>query len=173
MFVIFFSESKQNNEKTPVQKTDESIELLFDNDAKNDDNVDSFMLYRTYTNNDYVLSLSNDEYVLMQPDNTNRFIGKFSYYNGNNVFDFVSKNELYNKYGLNSKKINMNNLFYVKAFYDTHIYNGIECYHKELNDNQELSFDFLVYFKETKEGKYLVATKLLNNPSIDFENAYF
>lgn len=148
---------------------------LLNSDASKDKVVASEMLYRGYQGTGFILSLDKDgKYSLMPEHNsTTYFTGDYEVFNGDKVFDFIKKSEL-SDLGLNPRKINNKNLYYVKAYFDSHTYNSSsEYFNKDLVGGEQLSFDFIIYFKETTENSFIVAVCPVTDYKIDYTRPYF
>lgn len=176
--IVFVVGDRQMSVHDTDKKTQSTSSVSKDNDASNDESVSPTSIYKIYEGDDFYLQLNKDNtYIFLSKDNESYFSGDFLQIRGSNVYDSVSKLELLS-YGLNYKKINPNNLFYVKAFYDSHVYGSEnEQFYDDVHNPDKEYFEFLIYFRENKneqEKSVIVAVKHINNDdSFQINKGYF
>lgn len=174
-FVVFSAVYITNN--LSFGKSDIELKELGANDASSEQAVDISSIFSTIADEDYSLELEEDGvYTLVKSSDDNAlypFSGGYVYKTGQDVLSVISEGDIC-KAGLNPEKINLNNLFVIKADYGQHnIPNGVEYYNKEIHDIEEPSFYFLVYFKQNDDKTYVAVHPLTDLNSIDFETSYF
>lgn len=164
------------NANLPTNKGSISVRELGVNNASLEEPVDLSLLYGTFSNEKYFLTLSEDNtYILGKTINVTSpcsFSGKYEYKTGQDILSVITKDDIY-KSGLNPEKINLDNLFLVKADYNKHgLRNDIE-YYLNKNDSTNSSFYFLIYYKRSGDNLYKSLHPLTNLNSINFEKPFF
>ncbi len=155
--------------------TDNTVVQFKNNDASSEKKVSDKNIIRDFNGNDFILSLSEDKnYVFIGTNMNYQFSGKYEYKNGKDALDFVSNDVLKNA-GLNKNKINIDNLYVIKAFYGQHLFkDGTEFYNNKIQNPENDAFYFLVYFKESKEGEFVSGIHYIGDTSeINFATSYF
>lgn len=148
------------------------------NDSSNDKSVSPTSIYKIYEGDDFYLQLNdNKTYIFLSKDNESYFSGDFLQVRGKNVYEYVSKFKLLS-YGLNYKKINPDNLFYIKAFYNSHTYGSEnEQYYNDIHNSNKDYFEFLIYFRENnneQNSTVIVAVKHINiDDNFTINKGYF
>lgn len=160
-----------------LDKSNVDTSFLGYNDAASEEVVDLSIMLNSFSDKNYTLLLSQDgTYTLNSKNNETasyNFSGAYEYKTGDDVFDVISEKDLYDV-GLNSAKINLNNLFVVKANYGQHnIPSGIEYYNSKIHNIEDPSFYFLVYCKRSGEKIYASIHPLSNLSDIAFNESYF
>lgn len=174
-FVVFSAVYIANS--LSFSKSNIELKELGANNANSEQAVDVSSIFSTIADEDYSLKLEEDGvYTLVKNSDNNAlypFSGGYVYKTGQDVLNVVPENDIC-KAGLNPEKINLNNLFVVKADYGQHnIPNGVEYYNKEIHDIEDPSFYFLIYFKQNNDKTYVAIHPLTDLSNVDFETSYF
>ena len=144
-------------------------------DASNESTVSKSKLYKDYNGDKFILSIDKSgNYTLLSNDMSYQFTGKYQYQRGKSVLSYISAPEL-QKIGLNKNKINLNNLYIIKADYDKHIFKyGIEYFNPKTHDSSDNAFYFLIYFKENSNKEILSAVHFVGDISqVNFSSSNF
>lgn len=165
------------NKNINLTKSGIDVRYLGVNDASTEEPIDISLITNTFSNGEYVLTLQEDGIYSLngaaEKSSPYTFSGGYIYKAGQDVLDVISKSDIY-KAGLNPYKINMDNLFIIKADYGEHnIPGGTEYYNKEIHDYSDPSFYFLVYFKRSNDKIYTSVHPLTDLSTVSFENSYF
>lgn len=179
IFVIGDAQFSSKDDTKSSEPEKESSTVINSNetslDSSNDQDVSASLVYRTYDNENFYLQLdTNGKYIYLSKDNQSYFTGSFTQVNGKDIYKSISRFDLL-KYGLNYKKINSNNLFYVRAYYSEHVYGeNNEYFYDNIHDNTEDYFEFLIYFREKDKNKFIVAARPINtNNNFNINEGYF
>lgn len=180
IFVIGDSQfSSKDDTKSSGPENESSVATInsdvSNTDSSNDKDVSADLVYRTYENENFYLQLdTNGKYIFLSKDNQSYFTGSFTKVNGDNIYKEISRINLL-KYGLNYKKINSNNLFYIRAYYSEHVYGeNNEYFYDNIHDDAEDYFEFLIYFRESEKNKFIVAARQINaDNNFNINEGYF
>lgn len=176
--IVFVVGDRQMSVHDTDKKTQSTSSVSKDNDASNDESVSPTSIYKIYEGDDFYLQLNdNKTYIFLSKDNESYFSGDFLQVRGKNVYEYVSKFKLLS-YGLNYKKINPDNLFYIKAFYNSHTYGSEnEQYYNDIHNSNKDYFEFLIYFRENnneQNSTVIVAVKHINiDDNFTINKGYF
>lgn len=156
-----------------LQKSGENISIG-ENNAMAELTVDPENLFREYQVENYTLSLSEDGvYQIKENSVPYSFSGGYIYKHGEEILDLYTKKDLL-QLGINPKKINMENLYAIKADYGEHtIPGGTEYYNSNIHEAGDNSFYFFIYFKNDEDKTFVGVNAPEKIKNINFERSFF
>ncbi|MGN0005017.1 MAG: hypothetical protein ACI37Z_03420 [Candidatus Gastranaerophilaceae bacterium] len=156
-----------------LQKSGENVNIG-ENNAVAEATIAPENLFREYQVENYTLSLSEDGvYQLKETSVPYTFSGGYIYKHGEEILDLYTKKDLL-QIGINPKKINMENLYAIKADYGEHtIPGGTEYYNSNIHEANDNSFYFFIYFKSSEDKTFVGVNAPEKIKNINFERSFF
>lgn len=173
--VVFSAFFIKSNMGFILEKSNAPAITIGNNDASEETNIPQRCLYREFNDRGFSLLLDeNKNYILSSKQSQYQFSGKYTFINGEKILEEFDAQDLMRK-GLNPKRINLNNLYLIKANYDTHYFaNGNEYYDANVHNPDDNCFCFLIYFKQELNGEFLTAISPVSEISQpNFNLSYF
>ena len=172
VLIIILSISLSSNVSL-LQKSGENVNIG-ENNAVSEMSVDPENLFREYQMDNYTLTLSEDGiYQIKENSVPYSFSGGYIYKHGEEILDLYSKKDLL-KMGINPKKVNLNNLYAIKADYGEHtIPGGTEYYNSNIHEAKDNSFYFFIYFKNDEDKTFVGVNAPEKIKNINFERSFF
>lgn len=171
IFSVFFIKS---NLIFASDKTYPSVSVG-QNDASTEYDFDKEYIFTELAGNDFHLSLDkNGNYILLSKDKSSQFIGKYQMKSGQEAISMLGEKNI-REMGLNPKKININNLYIIKANYNEHLLtDGVEYYNSDIHDPDDNAFYFAIYLKQGDNKQILSAVHAITNiDEVEFKSSYF